>query len=70
MKKTIGSKNFYQPKENKHGMICLSRLILIKKSKREEYFKAVSMGIDRNYLLMESIFKEVFKTTINSLPDK
>ena len=42
----------------------------IKKEKKEEYFKAVNLGLDRNYLLMESVFKEVFNQTINNRKDK
>ncbi len=38
----------------------------IKKEKKKEYFKAVNLGLDRNYLLMESIFKEVFDLTVNN----
>lgn len=39
----------------------------IKKKKKEEYFAAVRAGMDRNYLPMESIFRDVFNVTINSL---
>ncbi len=38
---------------------------LIKKEKREEYFKAVNSGLDRNYLPMGSIFREVINLTIS-----
>ncbi len=38
----------------------------IKNEKKEEYFKAVNLGLDRNYLPMESIFREVFQQTVSN----